>query len=57
MLEIKGVDDDQNRAKRAGLAAWVEGVNQKGGFGTWAHAVAFEPSEIHDLLEQHAAGA
>ena len=42
---------------RPALAAWVEGVNQKGGFGTWAHAVAFEPSEIHDLLEQHAAGA
>lgn len=54
VLEIKGVDDDQNRAKRAALAVWVDGVNQKGGFGTWAHAVAFEPSEIHDLLAQHA---
>ncbi len=50
VLEIKGVDDDQNRAKRSALAVWVEGVNQKGGFGIWDHAVAFEPSQIPDLL-------
>src|SRR5690606_19127751 len=50
VLEIKGVDDDQNRAKRSALAAWVEGVNLKGGFGAWAHAVAFAPSQIQDLL-------
>lgn len=50
VLEIKGVDDDQNRAKRSALAAWVEGVNQKGGFGVWSHAVAFAPSQIQDLL-------
>ncbi|MBS0570960.1 MAG: type III restriction endonuclease subunit R, partial [Proteobacteria bacterium] len=35
VLEIKGVDDAQNKTKRAALSAWVEGVNQKGGFGTW----------------------
>ena len=54
ILEIKGIDDDQNRAKRSALAAWVEGVNQKGGFGRWTHDVAFEPSQIHDILEHHA---
>src|SRR3546814_13502900 len=51
VLEIKGVDDDQNRAKRAALATWVQGVNQKGGFGVWTHAVAFEPSQIHAVVE------
>lgn len=30
VLEIRGVDDPQNKAKRAALSAWVEGVNQKG---------------------------
>ena len=50
VLEIKGVDDDQNRAKRAALATWVQGVNQKGGFGVWTQAVAFAPSQIPDLL-------
>lgn len=50
VLEIKGVDDDQNRAKRSALAAWVQGVNEKGGFGVWLHAVAFKPTAIHDIL-------
>ncbi len=53
VLEIKGVDDDQNRAKRSALAAWVEGVNQKGGFGRWVWDVAFEPSQIQDVITKH----
>jgi len=52
-LDIKGVDDDQNRAKRSALDAWVKGVNQKGGFGTWAWDVAFEPHQIQDILAAH----
>ena len=52
VLEIKGVDDDQNRAKRAALATWVKGVNQKGGFGVWTHAVAFAPNQIPYLLAE-----
>src|SRR3546814_3078765 len=51
VLEIKGVDDEQNRAKRAALASWVQGVNPKGGFGVWTHAVAFERSRLHDAVE------
>src|SRR5690606_15126592 len=54
VLEIKGVDDDQNRAKRAALGAWVQGVNQKGGFGIWTHAAAFTPSQIADLVAEAA---
>ena len=54
VLEIKGVDDDQNRAKRAALDAWVKGVNQRGGFGSWTHAVAFEPGKIADILDHYA---
>jgi type III restriction enzyme len=54
VLEIKGVDDDQNRAKRSALAAWVQGVNEKGGFGNWTHAVAFAPSQIRDILHSQA---
>ncbi|MBC6941117.1 MAG: type III restriction endonuclease subunit R [Xanthomonadales bacterium] len=52
VLEIKGVDDDQNRAKRSALAAWVQGVNQKGGFGVWVHDVAFAPHQIQDILRR-----
>ena len=53
VLEIKGIDDDQNRAKRSALDAWVKGVNQKGGFGVWTWDVAFEPHQIQDILAAH----
>jgi superfamily II DNA or RNA helicase len=54
VLEIKGEDSEQNKAKRSMLDAWVQGVNQKGGFGQWCWDVAFEPAKIHDILSLHA---
>lgn len=50
VLEIKGEDSEQDRAKRSALDAWVKGVNAKGGFGVWCWDVAFEPSQVHDVL-------
>ena len=50
VLEIKGEDSEQNRAKRAALAAWVEAVNAKGGFGVWCWDVAFAPAQVQDIL-------
>ena len=50
VLEIKGEDSEQNRAKRAALDAWVQAVNAKGGFGIWCWAVAFQPAECQDIL-------
>jgi len=54
VLEIKGEDSEQNRAKRAALAAWVEAVNAKGGFGMWSWDVAFQPAQLQDILDRHA---
>ena len=54
VLEIKGEDSDQNRAKRAALEVWVKGVNAKGGFGVWCWDVAFEPAKVHDIIAAHA---
>jgi len=54
VLEIKGEDSDQNKAKRASLDAWVKGVNAKGGFGIWCWDVAFDPAKVHDILSTHA---
>jgi hypothetical protein len=54
VLEIKGEDSEQNRAKRAALAAWVDAVNAKGGFGLWCWDVAFQPAQMQDILERHA---
>lgn len=55
VLEIKGEDSEQNRAKRAALDAWVSGVNSKGGFGVWCADVALKPAEMADMLARHAA--
>lgn len=54
VLEIKGEDSEQNRAKRAALDVWVTGVNAKGGFGIWSRDVAFQPAQIQDILQKHA---
>jgi type III restriction enzyme len=54
VLEIKGEDSEQNRAKRAALDAWVSAVNAKGGFGVWCADVAFKPAEMADILARYA---
>lgn len=53
VLEIKGEDSDQNRAKRAALEVWVKGVNQKGGFGVWCYDVAFDPAQVDRIIADH----
>ena len=53
ILEIKGEDNEQNRAKRSALDVWVQGVNAKGGFGVWCWDVAFMPAQMQDILNQH----
>lgn len=50
VLEIKGQDSEQNRAKRAALDLWVKAVNAKGGFGTWCADVAFQPAQVWDVV-------
>jgi type III restriction enzyme len=53
VLEIKGEDSDQNKAKRSALDAWVKAVNARGGFGVWCWDVAFEPAKIQDIVIAH----
>jgi type III restriction enzyme len=53
VLEIKGEDSDQNRAKRSALDVWVKGVNAKGGFGAWCWDVIFDPVRMEDVLCKH----
>lgn len=56
ILEIKGEDSPQNKAKRQALDAWVQGVNTKGGFGAWCWDVAFEMATIQDIINSHSGG-
>ncbi len=53
VLEIKGEDSDQNKAKRSALDAWVKAVNARGGFGVWCWDVAFQPAKIQDIVIAH----
>jgi type III restriction enzyme len=53
VLEVKGQDSEQNRAKRAAMNSWCKAVSQKGGFGVWVQDVLLEPSRINDLLTHH----
>lgn len=55
ILEIKGEDNEQNRAKRSALDVWVQGINANGGFGTWCCDVAFIPAQMQDILGRHGA--
>ncbi len=53
VLEIKGEDSEQNRAKRTALKTWVDGVNARGGFGLWLCDVAHQPAQLQDILVRH----
>ena len=54
VLEIKGEDSDQNRAKRMALDLWVNAVNDCGGFGIWCwDVVKAEPAKVNDTLNHH----
>lgn len=55
-LEIKGTDSPQNKAKRDALGEWAKAVNSAGGFGDWAWDVAFEPTQVHDIIAKHTGG-
>lgn len=55
VLEVKGKDTPQDRAKRASLAEWVAAVNEHGGFGHWASAVSMSPSDVTSILATAAA--
>ena len=50
VLETKGQDDDQSRAKRRFLEEWIRAVNQHGGFGHWRSAISRDPGDIKDKL-------
>lgn len=56
MLETKGREGGEDRAKREFLEDWVEAVNAHGGFGRWSCDVAKSPAEVQDILARHAGG-
>ena len=53
VLEVKGVDSQQNQTKREYLNEWVKSVNNHGGFGKWSWDVSFDPNDIGEILKKH----
>lgn len=53
ILEVKGQDSAQNKAKRDAAATWVKAVNEHGGFGGWAFDVVFDMAKVRDVIASH----
>ncbi len=54
VLEVKGYEREQDRAKYAAADKWVRAVNQHGQFGRWAFRVCKEPNGLRAALEAFA---
>jgi type III restriction enzyme len=54
VLEVKGIDSQQNKTKRKYLDEWVRAINADGRFGQWAWDVSFRTSDIKDIIYKHA---
>ena len=54
VLEVKGQDNQQNKAKRAALNEWCEAVTAHGGFGRWVGDISFASGDVADILGSHA---
>jgi type III restriction enzyme len=51
ILEMKGFETEQDRAKWAAAMQWVRAVNNHGGFGLWDHRVCKEPNALPVQIE------
>lgn len=50
IIEIKGTETQQDRAKWEYLREWIQAVNEHGGFGIWDWGVVTGPNKILSLL-------
>ena len=55
VLEVKGMDSQQNKTKRAFLNEWIKAMNDYKGFGEWCWDVSRNPSDIKRILAKHCA--
>jgi type III restriction enzyme len=54
ILEVKGENDAQAKAKYAVLGEWVNAVNQHGGFGNWKSAISTSTTDIAQRIAEAA---
>lgn len=51
VLEVKGYEGEQDRAKQNAAKKWVDAVNYNRGFGKWKLALCRDPHRLRDILE------
>jgi type III restriction enzyme len=52
ILEVKGLQTEQDRQKEATARRWVRAVNHHGEFGIWAYVMCTDPHEVRRVLTQ-----
>jgi type III restriction enzyme len=52
ILEVKGLEDEQDRAKRAIAEKWCKAVNNDAHYGTWAYYQTRKPAELKQLIDK-----
>ncbi len=56
VLEVKGQNTAEAKAKRRFLEEWCRAVNEHGGFGRWDCDASYKPGDVHDILAEHGRG-
>lgn len=51
IIEVKGVETQQDQVKWEYLKEWIQAVNEYGGFGKWDWGVAAQANEIVNIIE------
>jgi len=54
ILEVKGEEDNRDKAKYTYTRSWVASVNRDGQHGRWAFDIAHDPDDVRGILEKHA---
>jgi len=54
ILEVKGYESEQDRAKQTAAKRWIDAVNHHGGFGIWRLVVCKDPHRLNSMLESAA---
>jgi type III restriction enzyme len=52
VLEVKGQDSDEARAKRIALDEWCRAVTANGNWGRWTTATSYHPKDVETVLER-----
>ncbi len=53
IIEVKGLDSQQDKTKREFLSEWVRAVNAHSGFGDWSCDVSRNPKDLLNILQTH----